>query len=416
MNVEFIADDPRQRARERLDQVLSAGADELAVACAFCTGAGVEILKRHAARLQNGDSFVVISAAPPTDHVALSGLHNLVPGRVFVHWGALSPDEIKIGTPLMHSKVFYSRAGKDCWLWTGSHNLTANATQGMNCEAALLIQGRPDEKPFVDALKHLHACRAEARVYDPEAVPPGRTEQAEVIWIHAEAEVKPAGPLPWHVHLCLESADFDELLSPPADVRLFLYPVGSLLGSWQRAVPIAAYGGSLTGLNLTVINPRVKGAGTTAEWREANFSITEERGVLVFAGPRPPGPRVTTQAVFSLDRESSVDESLFSERPRVESVEVAGGTSLRRVDHDVRRFYHKSSVQGDMLLYVPIIERHRVIRVSAQELRPRDYERLRLELAAGSHLPIEPIEPSERRRKKLHPFIVRAKYRLGEDS
>jgi len=39
--------------------------------------------------------------------------------------GAISPVEISVGAALMHSKVFYARAKDECWLWTGSHNLTA---------------------------------------------------------------------------------------------------------------------------------------------------------------------------------------------------------------------------------------------------------------------------------------------------
>ena len=41
----------------------------------------------------------------------------------------------------MHSKVFFARAGEQCRLWTGSHNLTASAMQGVNCEAAVLVEG-----------------------------------------------------------------------------------------------------------------------------------------------------------------------------------------------------------------------------------------------------------------------------------
>ena len=74
MNVEFFAADPDHKARERLDELLTRGVDQLAIACAFCTGAGVELLKRHAQRLKTPGSFVVVSGEPPTDGAALAEL------------------------------------------------------------------------------------------------------------------------------------------------------------------------------------------------------------------------------------------------------------------------------------------------------------------------------------------------------
>jgi hypothetical protein len=41
----------------------------------------------------------------------------------------------------MHSKVFFAKNGQRCQLWAGSHNLTASASQGVNCEAAVLLDG-----------------------------------------------------------------------------------------------------------------------------------------------------------------------------------------------------------------------------------------------------------------------------------
>lgn len=61
MNVRFIAPDPRERARPLLDRVLGAGTDQIAIACAFLTPGGVELLKRHAARLNRPESFVVVA-------------------------------------------------------------------------------------------------------------------------------------------------------------------------------------------------------------------------------------------------------------------------------------------------------------------------------------------------------------------
>src|SRR5205823_9447747 len=50
-----------------------------------------------------------------------------------------------------------------CWLWTGSHNLTASASQGVNCEAAVVLEGSIEEQPFRDAMSHLERCKQESR-------------------------------------------------------------------------------------------------------------------------------------------------------------------------------------------------------------------------------------------------------------
>jgi len=412
MEVEFIAEDPRARARPRLDTILSRGEDQLVVGCAFCTGAGVQVLKRHASLLGTPDSFVVVAAAPPTDYSALEQLHDLVPGKLFVHWGAISPVEISVGAALMHSKVFYARAKDECWLWTGSHNLTGNATQGFNCEAALLLHGSVDEQPFVHALRHLKACLSEARPYDPDSPPPDGMDRVDIIAIHAEVSIAPTDPFPWHIHLCLDTADFDKMLAPPADVRLFLYTPGSLANGWRAATPLAAFAGSLTGQNLTARNPRAGAAGVEAEWQAAGFSITEQQSVLEFDRARPPGPHVTTQAVFSIDRPSDREETLFSQAPKAEFRMIPGRRELVSLDPDMKRFYRKSDCQGDMLIHVPIAERQRVVTAPTEELRSGDHHKLLAQLAPDPNVRIEAVPLLETKERRKHPFIMRAKYRL----
>ena len=415
MEIEFLSCDPRSKARTRLDEVLSNGLDQLVIACAFCTAAGIELLSRHATRLSNKDSFLVVSVAPPTNYAELERLHLLMPSNLFVHWGALAPWELKNGAALMHSKVFYSRSGRNCWLWTGSHNLTANATQGGNCEAAILLRGTIDEKPFSDALEHLNACRNEATLYDPDLPPPGKLPRVDILVIHAEeAPWLPLRPLPWRFHLCLDSEEFDGLLAPPAEVRLFLYPKGSLCGGWQTVAPIAAYSGALTGVNFTAQNSSARGAGTTAAWREADFAVTEQGGVLAVVQNQLPGPSVTSQAVVSLDASSNLRETLFSVAPNLESQSLHGEVRWSEMDPDMRKFFRKSDVRGSELLHQPILRRSQVIRVQGDETRRNDFDKILLSLSPCRDIPIMVTEESEETRKKRHPFIVRAKYRLPD--
>lgn len=412
MDVEFYSNDPRRKSRTKLDAILRNGVDQLAIACAFCNRAGIAILKRHTFRLKRNESFVVVSVAPPTDYKALAKLHREIPNNLYVHWGALSPVEIKGGAALMHSKVFYARAGNECWLWTGSHNLTANATQGGNCEAAVILHGTADEEPFVAAMQHLLACKNEATLYDPETPPPSSAERTDICAIHAEVDSVPSNRLPWHVHLCLESSEFDNLLRPPAGVRLFLYAKGSLIHGWQFASPIAAFAGSLTGQNLTARNPNAIGAGILAEWRAANFGIRELNGIPILGAPVPPGPHVTTQVVLHIDRESDRTEALFSEKPQLEAKLIHGQMRLSDVDPDMRRFFRKESLEGSSLVHVPLIGRKFVLSLPEIDTRRSDLESIRDEFFGDNQLPLELSKSTVAMMEKRHPFIVRAKYRV----
>jgi hypothetical protein len=414
MDVKFFSEDARRKSRQLLDRIMKHGVDQLAIACAFCSGAGVEVLLQHAKRLQNPGSFVVVSSDPPTNYEALSRLHQMIPGHLFVHWGSQSPHELKVGAALMHSKVFYARSGQECWLWTGSHNLTANATQGSNCEAAILLHGDAAETPFVDALKHLTACKNEAAVYDPDTSLKTRALRAELIAIHAESEGIPKVPMPWHVQLSVDSPDFDRLLSPPTDVRLFLYPLGSLCRGWQSIMPRAAFSGRLTGLNLTSRNPRASQTGTTAAWTSTDFGISESRGVLIVGPSRPPGPSVMTQFVMHFDSTCDAHEPLFSEEPKMESQMTTAPAQLTDVDTEMRCFYSKKSLSGFKLVNIRNTGRHRVLKLIEEDTRTGDIERISMKFGHKMAIPIEMGAPSALQPEKQHPLIVRVKYRLGK--
>ncbi len=426
MQVQFFSSNPRQKARPELDEVLSHGVDQLVVACAYCTAAGVAVLKRHADKFKRPDSFAVLSATPPTDYEELAHLHNLIPGHLFMHWGTIYPYEKENGAALMHSKVFYARSGKECWLWTGSHNLTANATQGANCEAAVLLHGDASEQPFIDALAHLMACRDEAKPYDPSLLPMGSVEQADVLVIHAEiepsieGEIKSqSGNVSWYIHLCLATPEYDDWLRPPLPVQLFLYDENGLLRGWQYANPVAAYSGALTGLNLTENNPSARREGTPAQWRAANYSITETRGVLALGPDGPLSPQATTQAVIHIDERAKLGESHFSREPKLGIENEKGPARVLEVDPDVAEFYTRNSIRGHYLVLQPITGKHRVIRVPDDETRERDMEKIISRLTPSNEsfnraelkiirIPLDP-------RQKRHPFIQLARYRFRNE-
>lgn len=216
MKVKFIGANPRERARPLLDEVLEHGVDQVAIACAFLTGGGVELLKRHTSRLKLLGSFLVVAWESPTNLAAVEELHALCPGNVYLPLGAQTPVEKGVGPGLMHSKVFLARADNRCWLWTGSHNLTASVAQGVNCEAAVLLEGTMDEQPFQEALAHLNKCKQEAVVFDPYHPPPMPPAEQTLV-IHAECYVALKTP-PWFVHLRPATTDYDRVMRPPASV------------------------------------------------------------------------------------------------------------------------------------------------------------------------------------------------------
>ena len=415
MDVQFLSGNPRTKFRRVLDRILCNGVDQVAIACAYCTAAGVKLLLPHFKNLANVDSFLIVSATPPTDYVALGQLFAKIPRNLFVHWGALAPVEKKAGAALMHSKVFYARSGDECWLLTGSINLTGNATQGGNCEAGVLLHGAATEKPFVDAITHLYACRAEATEYDPTTIPTGIVQTADTVVIHAESASLPLHePLPIKVHLSLNSSQFDSLLVTPADVRLFVYPRGALGYGWQRAVPAAAYAGQLTGQNLTARNPIVKGAGASAEWSDASLEIVESHGLLRLGKIAPLGAGVTTQAFITLNAESDPSESLFSDRIKFDFEPIAGESRPADIDPDMMQFFSRTKGGSEGLEHVPSLGRRQVINAPTDELRERDLERIRSHVMGDREVLFKPREHAKRRDR--HPFIVRAKYRLRDRS
>jgi hypothetical protein len=208
MNVRFIAPNPREPARPLLDDILNQGTDQIAVVCPFLTPGGVEVLRRHAQRLQLSQSFVVIAWQEPTSLDALNELHQLIPGNLYLHLGVKTPVERGVGPGLMHSKIFFARNGQRCWLWTGSHNLTASAALGVNREAAVVLEGAADERPFQDALDHINRCKQEAVLFDPRDPPPPIGGEQTLV-IHAESNVS-LKSCPWFVHLRAATTDYDK--------------------------------------------------------------------------------------------------------------------------------------------------------------------------------------------------------------
>ena len=407
MDVTFVDEHPHQKARPVLDDVLSKGTERIMIACAFCTGAGVVLLQRHLARLRRPGSCLIVSSEPPTDMVALNELAKAAPDRVWVHTTGRLPQEKKVGGALMHSKVFYAEAPEKCWLWVGSHNLTARATEGANLEAALMVSGHPSEAPFVAARAHIEACRQECSLAPIEVPPPPEGDSVDIVVIHAETAVLPTATPVWHAQMGLASAEYDWLLRPPADVRLHLYHPGALKTGWQTARPWTSFRGTLTGLNLTEIHPTDPGG--PAQWDNGYYSITDEGTGLWFADKPLPSIGIVTQALLNIQGPADPDEAFLSARPKTQTRDDVSSFVLGEVDRDLTRFFTSESVQHGKLVYELRRRGDPNWIVPLQDLRPGD--RQMLESAAElMHVPMKEMQfgASEPRR---HPLIMRAKFR-----
>lgn len=415
MNVRFISRDPRGRARPDLDQVLARGTARIAIACAFLTRAGVELLRPHTARLKSPGSFVVVAWEPPTSLDAVQALYELIGDNLRIHLGDKTPEERGGGRGLMHSKVFYAEGGERSWLWTGSHNLTGAASQGVNCEAAILLEGGRHEQPFLDAIAHLSQCYAEAIPFREEALPPlgADDDTTPTVVIHAEGQAL-TRLLPWFLHLRLPTESYDKLLAPPANAWLYLYPLGSLSalrpGS-PRPNPQKAYSGSVTALNFTERHP--KHPGIPADWRQAS-GVIEPQGTI-FALRQPPGIAVAvSQCVINLEAEEDPRTRWFKKKPSAdEELVVAEGEGLGLekilpVDPDLLRFFTRASVQGTSLLRQPYAARRFVLRVPSWELGAVEPEFLRNEMRLSPGVVIEVLQADDRDQD----FIYRARYQL----
>lgn len=377
MNATFYSPDPHLGSMRALNRLLAAGTDQIAICCAYCTAAGVDFLRPHAARLSQPGSYIVVSWEKPTNFDALEELHALIPGNLYVHFGNTTPYERQVGGSKMHSKVFYSRSSDRCQLWTGSHNLTGSALLGANCEAAIHIEGTPTDGPFRDALQHLEACRLEAHPFYPGMRGPDEIDlqRQPTIIIHAEG-VASSPPGPVYLRVCGTHLDKD--LTPPASVRLYLYAPGSLARGWQNTYPQAAFSGQLTGVNLTPNHPSY--SGTSATWPTAHFAVDiPASGATPTFGPiRPDPPRMTTQAMFMVDASAPLDEAWLQKKPRSKMEPVNRPPYSRAVDDNaLLKYFSKASVsESGELVFRTIEVMEPTFEVPADEIREDAAERL----------------------------------------
>lgn len=100
MGLRFLHSKTHTPAKPEFDAHLRHGSEGIRLSVCFFLKAGFEILRRHTVALTHPESFVVVSLDFPTDLDAVDDLHQLIPGRVFIHLGWVTPEEKRLVQPL----------------------------------------------------------------------------------------------------------------------------------------------------------------------------------------------------------------------------------------------------------------------------------------------------------------------------
>ena len=426
MDVEFCSSDPVALAGPSLDAMLEQGTDQVMIASAYCSNAGLTALAPHATRLKKPGSFVVVAWDGVTMQslVALDQLNKLIRGNLRIHLGVLTPEEKRVGCALMHSKVYFARSGEDAWLWTGSHNLTNNALRGGNAEAAIMITGTMSDQPIKDAVKHLETVAAEAVPYREFAASRSWGPQSTLV-VHVESDIQDIA-LGSFIHLRSVEETLDGALIP-GSVWLFIHKRDSLSVSAPRPSPQSAYSGVSTGLVHTELhaNPGIEGT-----FDRADYVVYQEGPGGKFIMSRHDGgdlPKARTQAVFRVDHKEKESTVWLREKPRAkfERSDIETTKSSERVDARFAEFFTPESIDDEGYLVRRSYSRlQQTYRAPVRDFGAMDRERLsdvvddrhlldldsirsRLSLAESVNITPAPFEY-----KGLSNLIYRARYRV----
>ena len=379
MGLRFVHASNIAPAKPDFDGLLAFGKSDVRLAVCFFLKAGLEILRRHKRSLSLRDSFVVVSIDFPTNLDALAELNELIPGRVYIHLGWVTPEEKKAGGPaLMHSKVCLSRATDSYQLWVGSHNLSASAMGGANVEAALVYDVAGRDQVIADAEQHLQECRDGAEKFDRSRLEEYKRIQARkagvigqrdtVLVIHAEED----SPLtvPAVIHVRLPTVDFDSQTKTDTTVHLFVHPSGTLGATPVITSAVRRYVGRIIEDNRTEDHP----LGGSASTIEMATHWIEFGPVPKLIKPNSIVSKPVTQVAIMIREEASrADEYLYSitaTRVRAESSSSADLLWERSVPDELLQFFTARSRDGKQLIVAPREHITEASRISVYEGTP----------------------------------------------
>ncbi|MBX7124030.1 MAG: hypothetical protein K1X42_18040 [Opitutaceae bacterium] len=319
-------------------------------------------MRPHTAALSHPESFVVVGLDFPTDLDAVDDLYRLIPGRLFIHLGWVTPEEKRNGSALMHSKVCLTRRADVRRLWVGSHNLTASAMGGANIEAALLYEAPGEDVVIADAEQHLRECRDTAEPYDPNRFDEYKQLQARkagaigiqspVLVLHAEEHV-PLNQLPAVIHVRLPTVDFDSLTKTDAAVHFFLHQPGTLGSSRVIMSTVRRFVGRIIEDNRTEHHP---GGGSASIMSKATHWLDFGRTPVLIA-PNTSNTKPLTQAAIMLHKEEPrADDFLYSvkaKRGRAEASSTPENVRAETAPEELLTFFSARSIEGRRLLFAP---------------------------------------------------------------
>ena len=286
MQAEFFHANPRQPALERIAEILAESDGTTMIAMCFISRTGTDLLTEHQKAFIKDESFIAVTARPPTDISAMIELGLAMPGKVWYHNVSGSTFDSENGVPagVLHDKIIYTESGDQATLWVGSHNLTRNGVAGINIESAIILSGSKDKVPFIHARKHLQKIKKECTDVPPTTPkPPVRKEltlDRPVVIVECTAspavQVAMKERADYYFTIHLRHEDYDRLCIPPKDadkqVRLLVYNPGDLTAQGPKVDPQFIRRGEIHGINFTAKNRR---KGRTVRWRDISYCIEE---------------------------------------------------------------------------------------------------------------------------------------------
>lgn len=229
------------------------------VAVAFLTKGGVEFFEDNCLGHQDSSRCVLCFAVQwPTNLEAVARLFPLLGSNLKIHLGLKTPVESGTDvTPLMHSKVVLTHnSDGTCTAFVGSHNWTANALNGINCEASVRVDCNSSDDFALQLREHIQSCSQQCVPFDPadltyykalqrvlsSAKPPApdadqlydfeSLEGSPAVIIHAEGDEECYRDGPVKLFLPVKKQNIAKWFSTttPTNIFLFLYSKGTLFG------------------------------------------------------------------------------------------------------------------------------------------------------------------------------------------
>ena len=361
MQIEFFDSYP-YCALEPALQTLVLGARRVDAAVAFVTRPGVAFLRQYLKTHSLGTARLVASVRFPTDIQELANLEDDYPGTVFLHTGFQTPIESGADRGQFHSKVvLLEMDGKERCIVLGSHNWTANALQGYNMEAGMILRCKETDPIVAQVREHIEACARPPRTepFSRQRLPfyetiqrdlhrrigPGGTdsqdfpgfEPMDALVMHAEDATGTGVPQPLQLFIPVPDSQTREFFPDGRRVLLYIYPAGSLLGQSPPTASPVAYEGSVTMTNLV--------RDASAEGRPATCRLNDPgrpRIELLPTNTVPAPSGEISQVVIRFNEQGQGDLPIFhaAGQPKMklgveyEAVDRDGGDQQAILKHD----------------------------------------------------------------------------------